>query len=189
MTRNRPNHTLKRRAAALLVALGVSAFPLLAGPPAPTLADQDEARIAESVRKQIVKLPFYGIYDHVQFAVEGDRVVLSGDVYRPSMKKSVERVAARVEGVNEVVNNLQVAPTSFYDDRLRLALTRAIYGNTVLSRLGFQANPPIHILVNNGDVTLEGLVNREMEKNIAGIVANSVPGVFSLTNNLRIERS
>jgi len=169
-----------------LAALGLIALPGVAA--ARTASAEESARIAESVRKQIVKLPFYTIFDNIKLQVQGDRVVLSGQVYRPSMKKSVARAASRVEGVETVVNNLEVLPTSFYDDRLRLALARTIYGNSVLSRLGFQANPPIHIIVKNGDVTLEGVVNRKMEKNVAGIVANGVPGVFSVTNNLVAER-
>ena len=166
-------------------ALAMTAMPLVAAQSQSTT--EETAWRAEKVRKEIVTLPFYSVFDHVLISVEGDRVTLDGSVYRPSMKKSVERVAARVEGVNEVVNNVEIQPTSFYDDRLRVALVRTLYSNQVLNRYGIQSVPPIHIIVKNGQVTLEGVVNREMEKNVAGIVANGVSGVFSVKNNLRVE--
>ena len=177
---------LKRmRTWALAAVMSVAAAPLFA---AQSQATPEAARTAELVRKQIVTLPFYSIFDYVTISVDGDRVTLDGSVYRRSMVKSVERVAARVEGVNEVVNNVEPARVSTFDDRIRIATLRAIYGHQALNRYGIQSVPPIHILVDNGDVTLEGVVNREMEKNIAGIVANGVSGVFSVTNNLRVER-
>ena len=143
---------------------------------------------AEQVRKQIVKLPFYSIFDHITFQLNDGVVTLDGSVYRPSLRKSAERVALKVEGVNSVVNNIEILPTSFHDDRIRLAVARSIFTNSVLDRYGLQANPPIHVIVRNGDVTLEGVVNREMERNVAGILANGVAGVFSVTNNLRLDR-
>jgi hyperosmotically inducible protein len=93
----------------------------------------------------------------------------------------------QVEGVNSVVNNIEILPTSFHDDRIRLAVARSIFSNSVLDRYAWGANPPIHIIVRNGDVTLEGVVNREMERNVAGLMANGVSGVFSVTNNLRLD--
>ncbi len=171
----------------MAAALSVTALPLVAAQSQMT-SEAETARTAEMVRKQIVTLPFYSLFDYVTIQVEGDRVTLNGVVYRPSMKKSVERVAMRVEGVNEVRNDVEILPPSFYDDRLRVALARSIFGNTVLNRYGFRSVPPIHILVRNGQVTLEGVVNREMEKNVAGIVANGVFGVFSVENNLRVEK-
>ncbi len=158
-------------------AVGASAMQTLETP---------QAQLAEQVRKQIATLPFYSVFDNVLLQVNGNEVVLSGSVYRPSMKKSAERVALRVEGVNRVVNNIQVQPTSSFDDRIRVALLRQIYGHQVLSRYAWGAVPPIHLVVRNGNVTLEGVVDREMDKNVAGIVANGVSGVFSVTNNLRV---
>ena len=93
----------------------------------------------------------------------------------------------RVEGVDRVVNRIEVQPTSSFDDRIRRALLRTIYGNQVLSRYAWGAVPSIHLVVNNGNVTLEGVVDREMDRNVAGIVANGVSGVFSVTNNLRVD--
>jgi len=174
----------RMRTLALAAAMSVVALPLVA---AQSQAAPEDARIAERVRKEIVTLPFYSVFDFVTIQVEGDKVTLGGDVYRPSMVRSVERVAARVEGVNEVVNNVEAARVSTFDDRIRIAALRAIYGNQVLNRYGIQSVPPIHILVDNGNLTLEGVVNREMEKNVAGIVANGIFGVFKVTNNLRVE--
>ena len=181
--------TRRIRPIALWMALALTALPLAAAAPADTLASQDNARVAEAVRKQIVTLPFYNVFDHVALQFDGETLTLEGEVYRPSMKKSIERVAARVEGVTNIVNNVEVLPTSFHDDRIRVAVLRAVYGNSALNRYGIQSVPPIHIIVRNGEVTLEGVVNREMEKNIAGIAANGVSGVFAVRNNLRVERS
>jgi hyperosmotically inducible protein len=173
------------RNTALGLALGLA---LLPAANAATTGYSAEAVTAEQVRKQIVKLPFYSIFDHITFQLHDGVVTLNGAVYRPSLRKSAERVAMRVEGVNSVVNNIEILPTSFHDDRIRLAVARSLYSNSVLDRYGLQANPPIHVIVRNGDVTLEGVVNREMERNVAGILANGVSGVFSVTNNLRLDR-
>jgi hyperosmotically inducible protein len=110
-----------------------------------------------------------------------------GQVTRPTLKSSAENVVKDIEGVQKVVNNIEVLPVSPNDDRLRLALYRTIYGHTALNRYALNAVPPIHIIVKNGNVTLEGVVANEMDKNVANVQANSVPGVFSVTNNLRVE--
>ena len=176
----------KTRLLVLSLALGLAALPALAathsGPA------EDLARIAEQVRKRILTLPFYSLFDNVSFTLQGDKVTLNGEVYRPSMRKSVERAAFSVEGVNKVVNNVEILPTSTHDDRIRILTLRALYGHPLFDRYGIQAVPPIHIIVKNGDITLEGAVNREMEKNLAGILANGVSGAFSVTNNLRVEK-
>jgi len=152
---------------------------------APGFADDVDAK---KVRKELVTLPFYSIYDNLNYQIEGGTVTLSGQVYRPTMKSSAENVVKRVAGVEKVVNNIEVLPLSPFDDRIRVAVTRAIYGNSVLSRYSLGAVPSIHIIVKNGNVTLEGMVNNEMERNVANIAANGVSGVFSVTNNLRTER-
>ncbi|MEZ5363756.1 MAG: BON domain-containing protein [Bryobacterales bacterium] len=173
------------RKATMGLALGLA---LVAAAPAATSAYSPEARTAEQVRKQIVTLPFYSIFDHVTFTLRDGVVTLDGEVYRPTLRKSAERVAMRVEGVNRVVNNIEVLPLSPNDDRLRLAVARSIFTNSVLDRYSMGANPSIHVIVRNGDVRLEGVVSREMERNVAGMMANGVPGVFSVTNNLRVAR-
>ena len=145
------------------------------------------SRIEKEVRREIVTLPFYRLFDNFTFRVDGATVTLMGKVSRPTLKSDAENVVKKIEGVEKVNNQVEVLPLSPNDDRLRLALYRSIYGHSVLQTLSVRALPPIHIIVENGNVTLEGFVANEMEKNIAGIQANSVSGVFSVTNNLRVE--
>ncbi len=150
----------------------------------------NEARIAKEVRHNLVMLPFYSIYDDLGFTVNGGTVTLEGAVVRPTLKSDAENVTKRVEGVTNVVNNIEVLPLSPMDNQIRAAETRAIYGNgTIGSRYGNQALPPIHIIVKNGHVTLEGVVANEFDKNFINVRANSVPNVFSVTNNLVVEKS
>jgi hyperosmotically inducible protein len=127
--------------------------------------DADENRIAREVRHQLVTLPYYGIFDDLAF-----------------------RVVKRIEGVTDVENQIKVLPLSPMDDQIRLAEYRAIYGDPTLStRYGYRALPSIHIIVENGHVTLEGVVANEADKNLVNIRANGVPNVFSVTNNLVVE--
>jgi BON domain-containing protein len=148
----------------------------------------DENRIAREVRHQLVMLPYYGIFDDLAFRVEGGTVTLLGAVTRPTLKSDAENVVKRVEGVTQVVNNIEVLPLSPMDDRIRMAEYRAIYGDpTLATRYGYRALPSIHIIVKNGHVTLEGVVANEGDKNIINARANAVPGVFSVTNNLMVE--
>jgi hyperosmotically inducible protein len=147
-----------------------------------------EARLAKQVRHELVMLPYFSVFDNVAFKVTGDRVTLLGQVVRPTLKSDAEAVVKKIEGVSSVVNRIEVLPVSPNDDRLRLALYRAIYSDTVLLRYALQAVPPIHIIVKGGHATLEGVVASEAEKNVANIRANGVPGVFSVTNHLRVEK-
>jgi hyperosmotically inducible protein len=150
--------------------------------------DASESRIAQEVRHQLVMLPYYGIFDDLAFRVEGGTVTLMGQVTRPTLKSDAENVTKRVEGVTNVVNQIEVLPLSPMDDQIRMAEYRAIYGDPALStRYGFRALPSIHILVKNGHVTLEGVVANEGDKNIVNARANAVPNVFSVTNNLQVE--
>jgi hyperosmotically inducible protein len=147
-----------------------------------------ETRIAQEVRHQLVMLPYYGVFDDLAFRVEGTTVTLLGAVARPTLKSDAENVTKRVEGVTQVVNNIEVLPLSPMDDRIRRAEYRAIYGDPALStRYGFRALPSIHIIVKNGNVTLEGVVANEGDKNLVNIRANGVSGVFAVANNLQVE--
>ena len=146
-------------------------------------------RLAREVRHELVMLPYYGVFDNLAFRVEGNIITLLGQVTRPTLKSSAENVVKDIEGVEKVINEIKVLPLSPNDDRIRLAVYRAIYGQTQLNRYGLQAVPPIHIIVENGNVTLEGVVANEGDKNVANIQANGVPGVFGVTNNLRVENS
>jgi len=146
------------------------------------------ARIYKEVRHELVTLPFYGVFDNLAYKVDPDgTVILLGQVAVPTLKSDAENAVKKIEGVDKVVNNIEILPTSINDDRIRRAVYRAIYGNDVLSQYQLRAVPPIHIIVNNGRVTLEGVVARQMEKQIAGTQANTVNGVFSVTNNLQVE--
>jgi hyperosmotically inducible protein len=147
-----------------------------------------ETRIVREVRHQLLMLPYYGIFDDLAFSVTGSTVTLVGQVTRPTLKSDAQNVIKRVEGVTEVVNNVEVLPLSPMDDQIRAAEYRAIYGDPSLStRYGFRALPSIHIIVRNGQVTLEGVVANEADKNLVNIRANSVPNVFSVKNELQVE--
>jgi hyperosmotically inducible protein len=156
--------------------------------PAGALNQKSIDRIYKEVRHELVMLPYYGVFDNLAYKVDPDgTVTLLGQVARPTLKSDAENVVKRIEGVEKVVNNIEVLPTSGNDDRIRRATYRAIYGNSVLSQYQLRAVPPIHIIVKNGHVTLEGAVARQMDKQIAGMQANGVHGAFSVTNNLVVD--
>lgn len=144
-------------------------------------------RIEQQVRRELVTLPFYNLFDSFSFRVDGDVVTLMGKVTRPTLKKDAENVVKKIEGIRTVDNQIEVLPFSLNDDWLRVSLYRAIYSHSVLQSLAIRAVPPIHILVENGNVTLEGAVSSAMQKTVAGMQANSVSGVFSVTNNLLVD--
>jgi hyperosmotically inducible protein len=144
-------------------------------------------RIAREARHELVMLPYYGVFDNLAFRVDGSTVTLLGQVTRPTLKSDAENVVKGIEGVTKVVNQIQVLPLSPTDDRIRIAEYRAIFGQLGLDRYAMQAVPPIHIIVDNGKVTLEGVVDNQADKDRAALQANTVPGVFSVTNNLRVE--
>lgn len=167
-----------------------AALLISAGFAADRLDQRGVNRITKEVRHELVMLPFYNVFDNLSFKVEPTgRVVLLGSVTRPTLKSSAENVVKNIEGVEGVENKIEVLPLSPNDDRIRRAVFRAIYGQTGLDRYGFQAIPSIHIIVSNGNVALEGVVNTEADKNLAGLKANGVSGVFSVVNNLRVEKS
>lgn len=149
-------------------------------------ADRGRLRLEKEVRHELVMLPFYGVFDNLAYKVNGYKVTLLGQVTRPTLKKDAENVVKRIEGVESVDNQIEVLPLSPSDDRARLAVYRAIYSFPSLERYVTMAIPPIHIIVKNGNVSLEGVVSSEADKNAAGIRANGVSGVFSVKNNLQI---
>ena len=145
-------------------------------------------RIVKEVHHELVLLPYYGVFDNLAYRVSPDgTVTLLGQVARPSLKSDAENAVKHIEGVEQVDNQIQILPTSPMDDQIRLATYRAIYGNSVLSPYSLRAVPPIHIIVNQGHVTLEGVVAKQMDKQVAEMQAKSVPNVFSVTNNLQVE--
>jgi hyperosmotically inducible protein len=144
-------------------------------------------RITREVRHELIMLPYYGVFDNLGYRVDGNTVTLLGQVTRPTLKSDAENVVKKIEGVEKVNNQIQVLPLSPMDDRIRIAEYRAIFGTPGLDRYAMQAVPPIHIIVDNGKVTLEGVVANDNDKNLAGLKANGVNGVFSVNNNLRVE--
>jgi len=145
--------------------------------------------LAEEVRHQLVMLPYYSVFDNLQYEVSGDgTVVLSGEVVRPTLKSDAANVVRRIEGVEKVVDKIEVLPLSNFDDQIRIREYRAIFASDSLYRYVLRAVPPIHIIVKNGHVTLAGVVATEADRNVAGIIANTVPGVFSVANNLTVEK-
>ena len=148
-----------------------------------------QENLVKEVRHQLLLLPYYSVFDNLLFKVEGDKVTLLGQVVRPTLKSDAENAVKSIEGVASVNNQIEVLPVSPMDDQLRRAVYRAIYGDAVLSRYGMSALPSIHIIVKNGNVTLEGVVDSESDKNLANLRASAVPNGFSVTNNLTVGSS
>ena len=171
---------------AILMTLSGFAANAYAAQPA---GQKEITRLENQVRHELVMLPFYSVFDHFTFKVQDGEVTLMGYVSRPTLKTSAERVVKRVEGVTGVINEIKVLPVSPNDDRIRRNVYRAIYYHPALARYAIQAVPPIHIVVERGDVTLFGVVGSGQDKTIANIQANGVGGVFTVTNNLVVERN
>jgi hyperosmotically inducible protein len=145
-----------------------------------------QMRIQKEVRHELLMLPYFTVFDNIAFQVQGGTVTLLGQVTRPSLKSDSEGVIKHIEGVDHVVNNIEVLPLSPMDNQSRVALYRAIYGFPSMEKYAMGVQKPIRIIVNNGHVTLEGVVDNASDKDTAGIRANSVPGIFSVTNNLQV---
>ncbi len=175
-----------RRSLQVLVvsSLVLGSAALLSGQVQPSSPAQ--ARIQKEVRHELLMLPYFGVFDNIEYKVEGDTVTLLGSVVRPVLKSDAENVVKRIEGVNHVVNQIDVLPPSPMDDQIRRAEFRAIYGDPALEKYDMGVQKPIRIIVKGGHVSLEGVVDNETDKNIAGVRANGVPGVFSVANNLRV---
>jgi hyperosmotically inducible periplasmic protein len=144
--------------------------------------------LADQVRHKLVMLPYFGVFDNLAYRVDGNTVTLFGEVVRPILKSDAENAVKHIEGVAQVVNDIKVLPVSMFDDQIRRAEYRAIFSYAGLYRYGMGTVPSIHIIVDNGHVTLIGVVSNEADKNLAGIRANGVPGAFSVTNDLQVER-
>ena len=179
---------MKRQIGKMMMTAAVAGAMLL---PAATTSENTpkaQERLQREVRRELITLPFLGIFDNLSYRIEGDTVTLTGQTVRPVLKSDAANRLRGIEGIAKVVNEIEVLPLSPFDDRLRLLVARTVYGQSALNRYALGANPSIRIIVKNGNVTLEGVVDREMDKNIAFIQANGVAGVFSVTNNLRVVR-
>jgi osmotically-inducible protein OsmY len=175
----------------------------------PNAVRMSEERITKEVRHELLSLPNYGVFDNLAFRVNGSAVTLFGQASRPTLKTDAENVVKRIEGVASVRNDVEPLPLSPNDDRIRALVYARLYRTPALQtytsnrsgpifpsstawRTGITDDPPvgyhaIHIIVKNGHVTLEGAVLRDADRNIATAQANAVPGVFSVTNNLRVD--
>ena len=173
-------------AATLFIALGVIQTPCLAQTAQRGAGNQ--AWLMNEVRHQLVLLPFYSVFDNLAYRVDGDKVTLMGQVTRPDIKDDAAKAVKGIEGVESVDNQIEVLPLSPMDDQIRRAEFQSIYSFPALQRYADMAVASIHIIVANGRVTLEGVVNSEADKDAAGIRANSVPNVFAVTNNLRVQK-
>jgi osmotically-inducible protein OsmY len=145
-----------------------------------------QERITKEVRHELLMLPWFGVFDNIAYKVEGATVTLLGQVTRPSLKSDAENSVKHIEGVEKVDNQIEVLPPSPMDDRLRLQLFQAIYGYAPLQKYALGVQKPIRIIVKNGRVSLEGVVDNEGDKNFAGVRANGVPGIFAVSNNLQV---
>jgi hyperosmotically inducible protein len=151
-------------------------------------ADKGQDRLSKEVRHELRELPYYSVFDDLAYKVDGYTVTLFGATVRPTLKSDAENAVKHIEGVERVVNNIEVLPVSPNDDRIRRDTYRAIYSQPGLDTYSLRAVPTIHIIVKNGNVTLTGAVANEGDKNRAGIAANGVSGVFSVKNELQVDR-
>jgi hyperosmotically inducible periplasmic protein len=169
----------------LVAAVSVLCLPLSAQR---EVSPQAEQRIQKEVRHELVMLPYLSVFDNLAFKVDGYDVTLLGQVVNPSLKSQAENVVKRIEGVEKVVNQIEVLPPSPMDDQLRGKLFRAIYGYPPLQKYALPTIKPIRIIVKNGHATLEGVVDNDTDKNLVGMRANGVAGLFSVTNNLVVAK-
>ena len=147
------------------------------------------ARLDRQIRREILTLPYYGVFDAIGYRMNGGTVTLTGYVVRPTTKRDAEESIRDIDGVRNVVNNIEVLPLSPSDDRIRARLLQTFVNRGgSLYRYFMGANPGIRIIVNRGRVTLEGYVDNRGDANLANILARSVPGTFAVTNNLQVLR-
>jgi hyperosmotically inducible protein len=169
--------------------VGTMAFTLGAlGVHAGTATSPNVSAIANQVQHNLAMLPWYGVFDHLEYNVNGTEVTISGQVIseHATTKNDAGKFVSSIPGVTKVVNNIEVLPPSPFDNQIRRAEYRTVFSQADLGRYTLGAIPQVHIIVKNGHVALEGVVMNQMDKNMAGIFANTVPGVFSVENNLRI---
>jgi len=165
---------------------GSLAVLVLAAAPAFANSNAPVKTLDQQVRHELLMLPYYTIFDDVNYRVDGGTVYLSGDVRQPWLKTDAERAVKNIAGVTRVVNDIRVLPPSSMDNRIRFAEYRAVFGYGGLYRYAMGPNPPVRIIVDNGHVKLVGYVASNMDKNVAGIRANGVAGVFSVDNDLMV---
>ncbi len=179
---------IMRRMLAFAAAILIASSAAVAAPNKFDETEKSYQQLSKQVRHELVTLPYFGVFDNLAYKVEGNTVTLYGQVVRPSTRQDAGRRVARIKGVERVVNNIEVLPLSSFDDDIRLRTYRALVNSGGLYRYFMGTNPSIRIIVNRGHLTLEGVVADEGDRNLANIVARGVPGVFSVTNNLRTDK-
>ncbi len=175
---------MKVRLFSTLVCVLAIALPAIAQPQQNSAREQE--RITKAVRHELLMLPYLGVFDNIAFKVDGSTVTLLGQVVRPSLKPDAQNVVKHIEGVDKVDNQIEVLPPAPTDSRLRRQLYRAIYGYPALEKYALGVQKPIRIIVKNGHVTLEGVIDSDADKNLVTIRANGVPEIFSVDNNLQV---
>jgi hyperosmotically inducible periplasmic protein len=173
---------------AVVFAVGVAIVPLPARGQQGPVPQKAVERIQKAVRHEILMLPYLTVFDNLGYKIDGYDVTLVGQVTKPSVKSDIESAVKRIEGVEKIDNQIEVLPVSPMDDRIRQSLYRAIYNYPPLQRYGLPVFKPIRIMVKNGNVTLEGVVDSVADKNLAGLRANEVPSIFSVKNNLVVAK-
>ncbi len=171
-------------AALLLVVLPVQSLQTGSGRGSATSQEKASAKLSREIHHELAILPFYSVFDSIHFTLEGNRVTLSGQVLRHSLREHAEEAVKSIEGVRAVENKIEILPTSPSDDELRSAIYRAIYEDSTLAHYAVQNVPPVHIIVNNGNVALEGSVDSIADKNLASTRARNVSGVHNIKNDL-----
>src|SRR5215467_5701497 len=170
-----------------VLALGFAAGMVLAGAQENQGDQRMQQRLYKEVRHELVMLPQLSIFDNLAYKIDGSTVTLYGQVRNAVLKDEAQDAVKHIEGVEKVNNQIEILPPSPNDDQIRRQVARAIFNDPRLFEYAIQSQPPIHIIVKSGHVSLEGVVRDEGDKDVAGIRANGVPGVFSVQNNLQVE--
>lgn len=181
-------NAIRKKLIALVAVVALAASVTTAAAPVATETQGSGAQpTSKKIRRELVTLPWYGVFDNLAYKIEGGTVTLYGQVVRPTTRRDAAARVARIAGVERVVNQIEVLPLSSFDDDVRVRTYRAVFRSGGLYRYALGANPSIHIIVNRGQVTLEGTVANQLDWQLADIAARSVPGAFSVTNNLVTE--
>ena len=152
------------------------------------ISSRGNERLIREIRHELVTLPFYSVFDNLEYKVDGDAVTLMGQVTRSTLKSDAGKAAQQIEGVSKVANQIEVLPVSPADDQIRRAVYYTLFSqNSSLFRYGWGAVPPIHIIVKGGRVTLVGVIDNASDKDAAALLVKGVSRIFSVTNNLRVE--
>ncbi|MDX6694712.1 MAG: hyperosmotically inducible periplasmic protein [Blastocatellia bacterium] len=179
--------TIKNKMLALVALLAIATGSALAAPVVGNEPATSQDQLMKKVRHELVTLPYYGVWDNLAYKVEGNTVTLYGQVVRPTTRTDAGRRVAKLNGVERVVNNIEVLPLSSFDDALRVRTYRALVRAGGLYRYMMGVNPSIHIIVNRGQVSLEGVVSNKGDSQLAYITARGVSGAFAVVNNLRLD--